>query len=434
MHRPRKHPNRRDAAQNIAITLLSVLAVVLFARTQLYSLSPEGSILGRWFHAAPSITSPLPAEESGVLSAPVRAVVSGTYGRYGDLTLSTDDPDAFGRPLSTLLSEALGSAKSFSPCSQEEFQEALSRPSLYYDFFNPLPLSVLADLIDLADSTAPDSISARQLVISGPESGVVQLLLWDGASGYLRCDTAIKASRLADAVSRYELGNAFFASDQSDSNQLFTQVSPRSLFLSPMPQLPVLSVSSPSADTDQVLTLLGFSPYTNSRYKESTGTEVIVEGDQSLRLLTDGRIRYQSGGRETLSIPAQGETPTLQEAADGTARLLNQLLNGSAGDASLYLLEIRQSELATTLRFGYQCDGVPIRFTDGSAAAEVRLSGTAVSSLSLRLRQYTAKSASAAVLPLEQAIAIAAQQPVGELSLAYTDSGSSQADVSWLLD
>lgn len=60
MHRPRKHPNRRDAAQNIAITLLSVLAVVLFARTQLYSLSPEGSILGRWFHAAPSITSPSP--------------------------------------------------------------------------------------------------------------------------------------------------------------------------------------------------------------------------------------------------------------------------------------------------------------------------------------------------------------------------------------
>lgn len=78
--------------------------------------------------------------------------------------------------------------------------------------------------------------------------------------------------------------------------------------------------------------------------------------------------------------------------------------------------------------------GFPSASPTGSAAAEVRLSGTAVSSLSLRLRQYTAKSASAAVLPLEQAIAIAAQQPVGELSLAYTDSGSSQADVSWLLD
>ena len=171
MHRPRKHPNRRDAAQNIAITLLSVLAVVLFARTQLYSLSPEGSILGRWFHAAPSITSPLPAEESGVLSAPVRAVVSGTYGRYGDLTLSTDDPDAFGRPLSTLLSEALGSAKSFSPCSQEEFQEALSRPSLYYDFFNPLPLSGPEITSCLAEMESGAVESARSMRSAKTDSG-----------------------------------------------------------------------------------------------------------------------------------------------------------------------------------------------------------------------------------------------------------------------
>ena len=74
--------------QNIAITLLSVSAVLLFIQTQSYMLSTDDGFVGNLFQSgAPGAdTSSQPA--AAALSAPVRAAVSGTYGRYGDISLS----------------------------------------------------------------------------------------------------------------------------------------------------------------------------------------------------------------------------------------------------------------------------------------------------------------------------------------------------------
>ena len=62
------------------------------------------------------------------------------------------------------------------------------------------------------------------------------------------------------------------------------------------------------------------------------------------------------------------------------------------------------------------------------------LSGTCVSALTLCFRQYTAEGESSLLLPLKQAIAIAAQQPGKELFLAYTDSGGDTVSAAWLLE
>ena len=78
-----KQRSRRDFIQNITITLLSLLAVVLFVRTQVY---------GRDLFALRTTTSAagtVAAVESSSLSAPVRVAVSGSYGRYGSITLTT---------------------------------------------------------------------------------------------------------------------------------------------------------------------------------------------------------------------------------------------------------------------------------------------------------------------------------------------------------
>ena len=68
----------RDFVQNILITGLFVLAVILFVQTQLYNLGLDAASL------APS---PVPADngaavQTPVLSAPVRVAVTGVYGRY----------------------------------------------------------------------------------------------------------------------------------------------------------------------------------------------------------------------------------------------------------------------------------------------------------------------------------------------------------------
>ena len=62
---------RRNLAQNIIITLLSVLAVVLLAQTQLASLE----LPGPYDEAAPS--QPVSAAPDAGLTAPVRVAVTG---------------------------------------------------------------------------------------------------------------------------------------------------------------------------------------------------------------------------------------------------------------------------------------------------------------------------------------------------------------------
>ena len=96
-------------------------------------------------------------------------------------------------------------------------------------------------------------------------------------------------------------------------------------------------------------------------------------------------------------------------------------------------ISLKQEGSETVLTFGYQLGGVPIRFADGSAAAEVILSGRTVSALTLRPRQYTAETASA-LLPLRQAMAIAGRNEGTELSIGYADTGTYPLSAVWLAD
>lgn len=117
----------------------------------------------------------------------------------------TTTDKAFTESLRSLLRGALGSAQTFTPCSGEEFLSAISGVSIYYDFLNPLPLSVLAGLVGEASDN--ETISARQLVLADRGEDGVRLYLSDGST-YLSCSVAVSASRLADTVSSYELGGA----------------------------------------------------------------------------------------------------------------------------------------------------------------------------------------------------------------------------------
>ena len=427
--KPRKH---RAFFQNMVIVLLTISAAVLLAQTQLYNLeSSDSGYLSRLLSSTTSsgASGSTTLTDLNSLSAPVRIAVTGEYGRYANVSLSTTD-EAF-LPLRTLLGEALGSAKSFSACSKEDFHSALSGVCVYYDFLHPLPLSVLAALVG---ETPPDiQFSARYLVVFF-DSQQINLCLWDGQQAYQLASTAVVPADLDNILGTYELTGAAFAFDNVELDPLYSNVSPYSLFPAELPRLPVLTASNPLSDTTQLLTALGFNPHTNNRYQESSGTEVILEGDQTLRIRPDGLVFYQSGSEPPLEIKSQSDTPTVNEVAVGTLSLLNSLLDGTSGDASLYLMGIQRSGHTTTLQFAYQLAGVPIRFSDGSCAAEVVLSGNAVTSLWIRFRQYTASGEDSLLLPVRQALAIAADHAGAELSIGYADDAESTVYATWLAE
>lgn len=424
-----KRRNRRDLWQNIAIALLSVSAVFLFAQTQLYNLGV--GIGSSYFDRLAGTPSNAGAGTSGQLSeldAPVRVAVTGAYGRYVNVTLTTADKEVFS-PLSTLLCGVLGSARVEGTCSSQEFLDALSGTSVYYDFLSPLPLSVIAGFVD-ADWAG--EVSARWLAVSSYEDAVYLYLL-DDEDCCLRCATAVPAETLVETVSRYELGNGVFAFDRAETDSSYQALAPCSLLLTDQPALPVLSAATPLSDTAWLLEAFGFNPNTKNRYTESSGTEVIRENEHSLQIRPDGTVYYKSGGDPFLTVDAAGEIPTLQEAVAGTSQLLSKLLSSVSSDAALYLESVRQNGSVTTLTFAYQMGGLPIRLSEG-AAAEVTLSGTSVSTLSLRFRQYTITGEDSLLLPLRQAVAIAARQQGAELTIGYTDNGGSSLSANWLAE
>ena len=416
---------RRDFIQNITIAVLSVTAVLLFAQSQIYGLGFNGGLLT--FLAGSELpASPADPDQTGAaLTAPVRAAASSSFGRYGSVTLTTDD-DAF-ESLRGLLEQALGSAADFAASGEDAFFRALEGDSVYYDFLAPLPLSVLGELVHAQGS---DALSARRLILA-EEGGAVALHLWDGGTGYFRCSTAITADTLETAINQYELGNAFFAFESEDPNA--GAVDPYSLFLETEPALPQISISVPLSDTDRLLLALDFNPNTQFRYADATGAEVVREGGRTLRIHPDGTITYQSGGSRALSLGA-GEDASLLETVAAANTLLHSLLASSAGDAELYLAGLEREGENTVLRFGYQLGGVPIRFADGESAAEITVSGGTISSMTFRIRQYTAAGADSLLLPLRQALAIAAGRDGAELFIGYADRGAGTVEAGWLAE
>ena len=416
---------RRDFLQNVIIVLLALSAVALFAQTQLYNLGATRYI--SQLTGADTAGETASAAQSTDLVAPVRVAVTGTYGRCGKVTLTTADEE-FTSSLGRLLGDALGSAKSYTACSEQEFQQALNNSSVYYDFLNPLPLSILAGLVG---TSGEESISARQLAVCDQGPAGVRLFLWDGGTHCRVSATAVSPEDLAAVVDRYEPGTADFAFDTDEPKA--AQLAPLSLLPIKVPVLPVLTAAIPASETDLILTAFGFNPRTNYRYTESADTEVVKEGNRTLRIRTDGMVLYSANNEPALTVEsADAEHPTAREAASGASLLLSALL--TAEDATPYLESISQSGTTTVLRFSYQTGGVPIRFSNGNCAAEVTLSGSAVSRVSLHLRRYTASADASALLPLRQAIAIAARTPGAELSVGYADNGGGTVSAAWLAD
>lgn len=414
--------DRRNLVQNLLITLLALSAAVLFTQTQLYNLNLTTS------EAPPGpAQSAAPAAE---LAAPVRTAVTGDYGRCGGLTCTTGDP-VFADPLGRRLLEALGSARDYAPCSRGDFLRALRGPSLYYDFLEPLPLSVLAGLLGGGEDVSPrEDLSARRLLIVPQEGGAV-LYLWDGGENCFRASTAVSSDSLEQVISRYELGDTSFA---MDGGGLERELDPCSLLPAQPPELPSFTLGDPLAGgTDWLLSALGFNPRSRTRHTESSGTELIIDGDRTLRIRPDNTIHYQSGNEPILRVKAAGDLPTAREAALGAGSLLSSLLAPVSGELQPWLQSLRRSGDVTALRFGYQLKGVPVRFQDGGFAAEITLTGSAVTALSLRFRQYNAAEEPSLLLPLPQALAVAAASPGKELSIGYVERGG-ECRAYWLSD
>ncbi|MBU5627759.1 hypothetical protein KQI82_12650 [Oscillibacter sp. MSJ-2] len=406
----------RNRLQNIAICLLSLSAVVLFAQIQL-------TALGRIQLAADPADAVQGATGSlAEFSSPLRVAVTNSFGRSGQGRSTTSDASS----LVLLLGEALGTAGPASAVPEASFRELLDGENLFFDFTLPLPLPVLSALLGAEASPSLASLTARRLILAA-EGSSVQLYFEDEA--VYSCTTSVLGSALSSVLDSYQSSSASFA---FESGEEYSALDPYTLFIDEPSEYHTLSASNPLADTDTLLRRLQFNPHTNNRYVDSGGTEVIIENDRTLRIYTDGTVTYQSGdGERSFPVSAAGESPTAVEAAAAARSLAESVL--SPGEASLCLRGVQQKADGWLVSFGYQLDGVPILFSDEMSAAELLIQNGSIVSFTLRLRSYTATDSPSVLLPVRQAAAIARHRYSGaELMVAYVDSLSDSVSAQWV--
>ena len=230
----------------------------------------------------------------------------------------------------------------------------------------------------------------------------------------------MSAASVRDYLESQDGGNADFARSLGEG---YTSLSPYTLVFDSVSARRELSAANALSDypLEELLRRAEFNPHTKDRYVESSGTEVVIEGQRKLYLHTDGMLSYSGGAAEDGSLFAVA-------AADAA------LTQGRIGDAALFLSGIASDDDGATVFFDYMAGGTPIRFADGFHAAEVRIEGQSITAFSLRLRRYTLTERDSLLLPLALSRAIAQRYPGCELTVAYIDSYGDSVGASWIAD
>ena len=415
----------RNLIQDLALILLTASALFLLTRLpQLQNIHLSGRV-PNLFAADPSAGEQGEDALSADMFSSVNLMVTGDieYGRCGRLCVSADD--AALQPILSLFQEAMGSAGSMEPVSDDVLHRALEGPGLYLELdCGTLPLEAVAAWLGERLEFDMD-LCAMALTIG--EEDAVSLYLLDGDGGIFRCATALPVSAVEPICEEFVPNGAYFAYETS-----YLALSPYTVLTAAPDPLPDVQAELPAGySVYNLLTALDFNAHTLSRYTESGGAEVVEESPRTLRITPDGAVTLISQGESSSSL-YQASGQGLPETLAAAWRLASALTAGT-GASPLYLRAVERTETGYVLRFGYQAEGVPVFFSDEGDALTVTYQNGAVTAFSYRCRIYTAlEEEPAALLPAGMAQAIAASYPQSALSIGYEDDGSGRLAAQWL--
>ncbi|MBR3704645.1 MAG: hypothetical protein IKM11_04075 [Oscillospiraceae bacterium] len=411
--------------QNITLLTLSVTAVLLLMQFPML----EGVIGGkvREILSTPESNVERSVDLSGAITS-LHLVVTDEmeFGRYTQINASSDGAEF--QKVEPLLRGAIGSATVGREATHAEFRTALETPGIYVDLMTPLPISVVAAWLG-EEFAGEDSIRALALT-TARETALLFFLRQDGS--IVRCESALTSSAVREVTATFAQNGGQFAYESE-----YSALSPYTVLVQTVNDATQITASIPAGySAYNLLSALGLNAHTNSRYFESSGTEVIMQAPHFLWIGTDGTVRYSSDGEVTESmyrIVGEGEEPDAVEALQG-AYLLAQALSSGTDAAPLSLEYVEKTETGWVVSFGYRLNGVRVRLGNERAALKVVISGDVIREFDYYCRAYTPTQDSVSLLPPLMAVAIASMQEGAELALLYVDTGVSVHGAHWFAE
>jgi len=412
-----------ELLKDALIVLLSCSAVFLAARSALFRDFPL-------LPSRPNVQGESRPTEEAV--RPCQMAVRSQWGLYGvgyDAAQVGRGFDRFG----SLLGEGLSTAREPEAISADRWQALLERPGVYCAFQGRPPLGVLCAW--LGGSGCALSGEAEGLLLAW-EGGSVRLA-WRSGEEFWEAGTQVAwESHLQTAVEEFNPNGAAFVYMLKDTDSAYVRADPYVLVSPGAIQPQVYAAASPDLAADnealsRLLSALGFQG--GAAYEVPDGLS-INEGNDRLRVGRGGAVSYFGGEEGRFTVPAQGETPTAQEAAAAAWSLLNRAAAEWKGEEDLVLTAVTPTAEGWTVEFQYQLNATPALVGESGLAARFTVKGRQISGFTLTLRSYTA-TGETSVLPRERLAAAALNALPGagdRLLLCYSDTGLDTVTAGWM--
>ena len=408
--------------QNLTLLGLTVTAMMLLMRFPML----DGVVSGRMREllSAPESTVQSSVDLSGMVASVHLVVTDETeFGRYTQINAPASGTE-FQR-LEPLLRGAIGSATTSREATHAEFRTAMKTPGIYVDLTTALPISVVAAWLG-ERFDGEDSVRALALT-TARETAMLFLLREDGS--LVRCECALTSSAVREVASEFPPNGGQFAYESE-----YKGLAPYTVFVQKVDSVVQLSASIPAGySAYNLLTALNFNAHTNSRYFESSGTEVVMQAPHFLWIGTDGSVHYSSDGEVSDSlyrIACANGSPSSVEVLQGVYLLATALTSGTAA-TPLSLECMERTETGWVVTFGYRYAGLCVRLGDERPALRVVVTGDTITEFDYYCRAYTPKQEEVVLLPPSMAVAIASANNGGELTLAYVDNGVNVHGAHW---
>lgn len=323
---------------------------------------------------------------------------------------------------SVVLAEALGSAGEPVPVPQEQWRAALSEKSVYMDFLYPQPLDSLSNGLGVRMlSSAAQSWTAR--ICLAPEGEQLRLYFCSGGD-YYACDTALRAEALN--ISEEMVTNGASFAWESDRNS----VDPEFLILTDMPDIPELNITNTvntAMENDGLLTRAGLNAVIASRYPESDGSSVYVEGERTLRVSANGTVAYHYYIPDDMAAQNSDEA----DAVEAAWIFAERTVGAHCGGAQLHLADafFDEGERTWRVEFAYVVNGIAVELGGDNPAARVYVQGGTVYAADLTFRGFENGEGTLSPLPDKQAFA--AMQAANCLAQLTYFEGTDGCTVQW---
>lgn len=431
-HKPFSVP---EWVKNLTILVLTLSALCLIVLSPLSQWLPLSllSATGSQEEAGGSN-----GDTTGTAAALPKAIAVGNdNGRYA-VQHSGAQVEAVFTAVGALLSEALGSAKTPQPLEEGRWQAALGGTGVYFEFAGSIPLSALSSWLREGQSNPLLTQDVGRILVTPHWENPRQVYLYfqEAESGaFYACATALDTDlHLAPALADYPPNGAVFAFEEESLSAL----APYTLVTTDTPSPAVYAAAQPFSPEDSAMcaSLLSGCAFSSQSVAYTSNTGVVYkEGDDTLRLGSDGSIIYHAGeGSARYSLPGD-EGLTAAAAIQVCRQLVNATAGSLCGEARLYLISASLQEDGTyTVLFGYMLENAPVYLYEEGWAARFTVGREGITDFTLRLRHYQATGETSLLLPAAQAAAalIAMDEAGSELLLTYRDTGGDTVSAGWV--